>query len=103
VEFDSDKETLASSYDKLQMEIQNLFKENWLDIKNGKCQRKKQLGDGSIHKVKDKQPFFETLADGWNTKISDFEEYIAELQISAQSWDRSALEIEKFKKQQENN
>ncbi|MCS6943073.1 MAG: hypothetical protein NZM30_09505, partial [Geminocystis sp.] len=41
---DEDKETLRSSYVKLQREIQELFKENWEDIKSLKIKPFKQHG-----------------------------------------------------------
>jgi len=43
-------ETLKTSYEKLQKEIQSLFKLHWNAIKLGKCYRIKQKGDGSFHK-----------------------------------------------------
>lgn len=69
--FDSDKETLGSSYQKLQCEIQNLFFENWELIKAMKNVRVPQVGEGTTHRVKDKEHFMHILAeDGWDTKVS---------------------------------
>lgn len=51
--FDEEKETLKSSYDKLQKEIQNLFKENWKRIKESTiCARPQPIG-GCIHYKQD--------------------------------------------------
>jgi len=41
--FDEDVETLATSYNKLHVEIQQLFQENWEAIKNGCVRPKKQI------------------------------------------------------------
>ncbi len=73
VQFDSKKETLATSYQQLHATIQQLFKENWQDIKTGLCHRKKQIGNGSTHKAKDKEPFLYLVKDRWNTSISVLE------------------------------
>lgn len=70
IEFDSERETLATSYEKLQAAIQDLFKQNWPNIKSGKCQRQKQVGKGSTHKLKDKEGLSHLLTDGWNTPVS---------------------------------
>ena len=68
--FNPSGETLTTSYIKLQAAIQDLFKQNWQDIKNGNCQRQKQVGKGSTHKAKDKECLFHLLTDGWNTSVS---------------------------------
>lgn len=72
VSFDSfDAETLASSYQKLQVEIQNLFFQHWGLIKSQKCDRTPQVGTGTTHKVKDKEHLLHLMEkDGWNTKLS---------------------------------
>ena len=70
VHFDSDQETLFTTYNKLQTEIQELFKINWNRIRTGNCQRQKQIGIGSVHKQKDKQKLKHLLRDGWNTPVS---------------------------------
>ena len=70
VVFDS-IETLGSSYQKLQSEIQHLFFENWESIKNQKCKKIPQSGVGTMHKVKDKEHLLHLIEkDGWNTKVS---------------------------------
>mgnify|MGYP006292769445 CR=1 FL=1 len=75
VNFDSNTETLATSYSKLQTTIQELFKENWNKIKNNTCPRQKQVGQGTLHKTKDKKPFLHLLTDGWNTPVSELKKY----------------------------
>jgi len=99
VEFDTDHETLTTSYEKLQIAIQKLFKQNWQDIKSEKCKRQKQVGKGSLHKVKDKENLSHFLIDGWNTSLSVLEEYAAETQMSQQFWGKYDSEIEEIRKQ----
>jgi len=94
IEFDSDRETLATSYEKLQMAIQDMFYQNWQRIKNRKCPRKKQVGKGSTHTVKDKESFCHLLTDGWNTPVSVLDEYAVETQRSKQFWKKYDAEIE---------
>lgn len=77
IKFDHSKETLSTSYDKLQKAIQDLFMQNWQSIKLGKNKREKQAGKGSIHKIKDKDSLAYLLTDGWNTPVSVLEEYAA--------------------------
>lgn len=65
--FDTENETLATTYAKLQSTIQALFKQHWPSIKNGSARRFKQIGPGSFHRVKDISRLTEQLSDGWNT------------------------------------
>ena len=69
-EFDLNQDTLATSYEKLHTAIQDLFKQHWQDIKIGQNQRHQQTGEGSRHKLKDKEKLLHLLSDGWNTPIS---------------------------------
>ena len=66
----SKDDTLRTSYDKLQYEIQTLFKENWGRISTGRCERKKQNGKGSYHRSGDKKVLNHLLVNGWDTPIS---------------------------------
>lgn len=71
VEFESDNETLASSYAKLHEKIQQLFINNWEKLKAGRIEGSKQVGDGSYHDLKDKEELLHLLeSDGWNTNVS---------------------------------
>ncbi len=83
VVFDSlETETLASSYQKLHIEIQNLFFQNWEAIKNQKCSRRPQVGNGTVHKKKDKEALLHLIEkDGWNTKLSVLVEYGKKLKM----------------------
>jgi len=75
VEFDTKQETLATSFEKLQSTIQDLFKQNWQDIKKLKCKRQKQVGNGTYHKVKDKRNLHHLLEGGWDTPLNALEKY----------------------------
>ena len=65
--FEAPGETLATPYQKLQSEIQGLFKKFWFLIKTGTCPRTKQVGCGSFHRSRDKAAI--TLLEGWDTSI----------------------------------
>ena len=65
------EETLATSYAKLHLEIQELFRQEWSKIKNGLYQRKKQDGSGSYHRLKDKEPLMNLLPKGWDTSVEE--------------------------------
>ena len=97
IEFDSNRETLATSYQKLQTEIRELFKENWRNIKLGKCRRQEQAGKGSAHKAKDKEGLSHLLADGWNVSVSRLDEFAAEAQMSRHFWEKYHSEIEEIR------
>jgi methionyl-tRNA formyltransferase len=83
VVFDSlESETLASSYQKLHIEIQNLFFQNWEAIKNQKCSRRPQVGNGTVYKKKDKEALLHLIEkDGWDTKLSVLVEYGKKLKM----------------------
>jgi methionyl-tRNA formyltransferase len=62
ITLDTNNGTLATTYKTLQLGIQELFKQNRINIKNGKNLRKKQMGKGSFHKIKDKEIFSQLLS-----------------------------------------
>ena len=80
--FDPEKETLASSYQYLQTEIQELFKQYWEKIKLGRCPRIKQSGRGSFHKRKDKVRFAHLLTKGWDTPVLSLQTQASKIQMS---------------------
>jgi methionyl-tRNA formyltransferase len=84
----SEADTLRTSYEQLQVEIQALFKEHWPDIRAGKCNRRQQDGKGTYHRLKDKERFSHLLISGWDTPIKLLEEYAAKTPMSTQSLDR---------------
>ncbi len=76
VQFDTPQETLATTYQQLQMTIQNLFQQNWQSIKTESCPRHPQQGKGSFHKLKDKESLSHWLPNDWNTSVSLLQESI---------------------------
>jgi methionyl-tRNA formyltransferase len=48
----SESDTLRTSYDKLQEEIQALFRDNWASIRTGECNRKRQEGKRTSHRLR---------------------------------------------------
>lgn len=81
------EETLATTYQRLQTEIQELFKENWASIKAGTCGRTKQS-----HKATDKNVFSQLLRSGWDTNVSVIERARREKVMKI----KSAEEFEKY-------
>jgi len=72
-----DDETFRTSYAKLHIEIQKLFKLLWYDIKNNRIEGRKQPEGGTYHRLSDKNTLIEGLESEWmNMKVSDFLEYI---------------------------
>ncbi|HAJ27437.1 MAG TPA: UDP-4-amino-4,6-dideoxy-N-acetyl-beta-L-altrosamine N-acetyltransferase [Syntrophus sp. (in: bacteria)] len=73
LKFDSDKETLASTYEKLDAEIIALFQDTWPLIRwfGGGTPRTQQPQGGTIHRVADKRYFTRLLAKGWDTPVSE--------------------------------
>ncbi len=72
--FDEHSETLSTSYNTLQEEIKQMFKDNWVDIINNNFKTKHQnIGDGSIHYDKGTNKFISSLdvTDVWNVPISE--------------------------------
>lgn len=69
--FDEKKETLRTTYNKLQEEIQKLFKSNWEKIKNFNLKPTKQSSKGTFHYVKDFLKIKHILNDyGWDIPIT---------------------------------
>ena len=66
--FDED-ETLTSSYNKLKLEIEKLFMENFDDIIRSKILPKKQEESGTFHLLKDFIKHEHLLTEGWDTPV----------------------------------
>lgn len=72
VYFDEEKETLLSSYKELHVEIQNLFKINWENIKTKHLVPKCQSEEGSMHYIKDFGKVRGILGEeGWDISITE--------------------------------
>jgi methionyl-tRNA formyltransferase len=70
--FDEERETLATTYKKLNDEIANLFEKYWPNIMLGKVQRRKQPPYGSFHLLKDRKKFEHLLLKkGWATPVRE--------------------------------
>lgn len=70
VDFKNDHETLATTYQRLQAEIIDLFKLNWPLIRDERCSRLKQANGGTFHNFLDKRKYLNLLVDGWETPVS---------------------------------
>jgi UDP-2,4-diacetamido-2,4,6-trideoxy-beta-L-altropyranose hydrolase len=77
--FDERKETLASSYDKLHKQIQELFIANWSSLKNRQIVAQRQKGQGSRHFVRDFERIKSLIrGKGWNTRLLDLKKGLRE-------------------------
>jgi len=70
VSFNED-ETLETSYKKLQIEIINLFKNNWHSIKKNECETVKQVESGTFHKSFESDELIKSLPHGWKTSVKE--------------------------------
>jgi methionyl-tRNA formyltransferase len=70
VAFQGDQETLATTYQKLQKELFDLFKINWPLIRDERCSRLEQVHYGTFHKSFDKRKYENLLVYGWETPVS---------------------------------
>lgn len=70
---DENIETLKSSYEKLHKEIQELFKNNWDNIKNKKLKSIHQNSKGSLHYKNEFEKIKGLLNNkGWDIPITEF-------------------------------
>lgn len=70
--FDEKKETFASSYEKLQDEIFELFISNWQNIKEGKYDEALQRGGGSYHSEKEFREFIKNTKFSWDENVYQY-------------------------------
>jgi methionyl-tRNA formyltransferase len=63
-------DTLRTSFDKLHVAIETLFREHWPHIRAGTCARTPQQEPGSFHRATDKNRLIHLLTDGWDTPIA---------------------------------
>ena len=83
----------AAQRRQIQQELQSLFREKWAEIRTGRCDRRKQVGSGTHHRLKDRAAFSHLLASGWDTPTSALEGYAAEAQMSGRFWQRYCAEV----------
>ena len=69
--FDEEKETFASTYDRLLEAAKELFQENWEAIKEGRLHPGKQ-GEGTYHKMRDLEEVRRQTPFEWSDQIADF-------------------------------
>jgi len=73
VKLNTNEETLLTSYEKLHKEIQNLFIENWTDIKNWNVKLKKQNNKGTYHLSSEFKKIEFLINDkGWDINLNKF-------------------------------
>ena len=70
--FDEEQETFASTYDKLLENIQDLFRENWEQIKTGKLVPRRQTGEGTYHRMRELEAIRKEHPFTWEDRIADF-------------------------------
>ena len=62
-------DTLATSYDRLRAEMENLFNQSWIAIRDGDCKPAPQAGRGTSHRRADKAAFFDALPRAYETPV----------------------------------
>ncbi len=72
ISFDEEKETFASSYDRLLLEVKELFRENWEKIKRGDVVPRKQEGEGSFHRMRELTAIREQMPFTWFETVANF-------------------------------
>ncbi|MBO67013.1 MAG: formyl transferase [Acidiferrobacteraceae bacterium] len=65
-----DSATLRSSYYCLHEALENLFRERWIEIRDGTIDASRQTEIGTCHKSTDKNDYQHLLTNGWDTPIS---------------------------------
>ena len=70
--FDEDKETFASTYEKLLAAMKELFYQNWDAIKAGKITAQKQEGCGTYHTMRELAEIREKHPFTWDCNIADY-------------------------------
>jgi len=76
-------DTLATSYQKLQAKLLELFSEEWPKIKTGRFHSTPQMGPGSRHWLSDRQALADVLELGWDTLAADITAYGKALRASS--------------------
>lgn len=66
--FDPVIETLASSYQRLRIEVENLFAETWPDIAADKIRPRTQRSFANARSAREKVGIFDSLPMGWNER-----------------------------------
>ena len=77
VSFDEDKETLATSYNKLQETIVDLLVSNFEDILAGNIVPVEQKGEGSYHRTSDLKALLNGKEIDYNMTITEFKKFLS--------------------------
>lgn len=62
-------DTLKTMYTRLSEAIEELFKMNWLKIRDGQVKSTPQLIEGSFHKLSDRKLYEHLLISSWDTPV----------------------------------
>lgn len=76
--FEEDKETFASTYDKLLEEIVRLFQENWAGIRQGRLAPRRQEGQGTYHRMCDLEAIRQIHPFAWTDNIAGWKKCLQE-------------------------
>lgn len=74
----ANSETLASSYAKLRMALEDLFMQSWDALATGSCEATPQPAQGTAHRAADKQDFLQRLPAGFDTPLSEVRRFAQE-------------------------
>ena len=78
IEFNEEQETFRTSYEKLNNEVIELFKENWNLIKTNAIKCTKQKGRGTYHTKLDFEKFTKIYPVSWDENIAEYKRRIAQ-------------------------
>lgn len=65
------EDTLRTSYDRLTETIEDLFKQSWSIIRENQINAFPQAGEGTYHRIKDKEQYKHLISKGWDTPVLD--------------------------------
>lgn len=74
--------TLKTSYDVLQDEVGRLFWTVWQKLEKGERPKGRKMKGGSTHKTEDRLRYWGYFPDGWDTKVNEVENIVAQTQMS---------------------
>lgn len=74
--FDEDRETLASTYAKLNEEMVQLLKDHWESIESGEYETKEPEGKGSYHRAADLKALLGERQIDYSMTVSEFKKWI---------------------------
>lgn len=72
LKFDEEKETFATTYDKLLEEMKQMFRENWQAIRAGELKPVRQEGEGTYHRMRELDALREKHPFAWSDNIAAY-------------------------------